>query len=249
MSDPQDHEREDADLAAEYVLGTLDGAARRSAERRAAHDPAFAAEIDVWAERLAPLTAAIPEAEPPVGLWQRIAADLDHMTRRAPGSASEAVRPRGRRVSGIWQWIGLAGIGLAAASLAALIVVAAGIGEFGAMGPGPGLPGTFTATLSAENGSPLATIVIDSVNGQATFVPVANPDGGGRVPELWLVPQGGAPRSLGLLDMSRPLRLEIKSRAIADPNAALAVSMEPEGGSPTGRPTGPVVASGALHSI
>ena len=54
MTAAQDHERDDADLAAEYVLGVLDGAERRAVERRAATDAAFAREIDAWAERLGP---------------------------------------------------------------------------------------------------------------------------------------------------------------------------------------------------
>ncbi|MEX6504881.1 anti-sigma factor [Jiella sp. M17.18] len=249
MSDPRDHEGGEGDLAAEYVLGLLDGSARRSAERRAERDPAFAAEIAAWAERLGPLATAIPDAEPPADLWPRIAGDLDRMTRRPPGEAEEVRRPRGRRVAGIWQWIGLAGMGLAAASLAALIVVSAGLGNLGAGAPA-GRSLTFTATLSSSSGAPLATVVIDPANATATLIPVANPDTGGRVPELWLVPPGGgSPRSLGLIDMSKPLRLQVKASGVTAPNAALAVSMEPPGGSPTGLPTGPVVASGALHSV
>lgn len=241
MSAPRDQERDDADLAAEYVLGVLDGATRRSVERRAAKDPAFAAEIDAWAERLGPLVAAVTPVEPPASLWPRIADDLDRITRR-PAERSER---RGRRVSAIWQWLGIGAMGLAAASLAALILVA---------GQDIGAPvaadGTLTATLASDTGTPLVTVVIDMNTATATLIPVAGSAEPGRVPELWLLPAGGgAPRSLGLITMERPLRVVLKGGELDAPETALAVSMEPEGGSPTGLPTGPVVASGALHSI
>ena len=200
MTAAQDHERDDADLAAEYVLGVLDGAERRAVERRAATDAAFAQEIDAWAERLGPLAQAVPAVVPPASVWSRIAGEIDWMTRRA------------------------------------------------APPPAPG--GTLTATLSADDGTPLLTVVIDTGTAEATLIPVVAAQEAGRVPELWLVPPaGGAPRSLGLIDMTHPLRLVLSDPEYGATDAALAVSMEPEGGSPTGLPTGPVVASGPLHSI
>ncbi|MCP3054001.1 anti-sigma factor [Aurantimonas marianensis] len=241
MSAPLDQERDDADVAAEYVLGVLDGATRRSLERRAAKDPAFGAEIDAWAERLGPLAAAVPPAEPPAGLWPRIAADLDRVTRR-PAGRSE---PRGRRVSALWQWLGIGAMGLAAASLAALILVA---GQD--LRAPVAADGTLTATLASDTGTPLVTVVIDMNTATATLIPVAGAAEPGRVPELWLLPAGGgAPRSLGLITMERPLRVVLKTGELDAPATALAVSMEPEGGSPTGLPTGPVVASGPLNQI
>lgn len=241
MSAPRDQEQDDADLAAEYVLGVLDGSTRRSVERRAAKDPAFAAEIDAWAERLGPLAAAVPPVEPLVGVWPRIAADLDRITRRP----AERSGPKGRRVSAIWQWLGIGAMGLAAASLAALIFVA---GQD--LAAPVATDGTLTATLASDTGTPLVTVVIDMNTATATLIPVAGATEPGRVPELWLLPAGGgAPQSLGLISMERPLRVVLKGGELDAPETALAVSMEPEGGSPTGLPTGPVVASGALHSI
>ncbi len=243
-------ERDDADLAAEYALGVLDGAARRSAEWRAVRDAGFAREIEDWQARLGPLTSAVPAEAPSPAVWSHIAGNLDRMTRRlgaqAPAEANAGREPRGRTVSAVWQWLGIGGMGLAVASLAALIAL--GPGSRGPIGPGTGQ--TFTAMLASDTGAPLATVVIDPVDGSATLIPVANPDTAGRVPELWLVPAGGgAPKSLGLVDMTKPLRLQVKMPGLEQPNAALAVSMEPPGGSPTGAPTGPVVASGPLNQI
>lgn len=249
MSEQPHDDSEDAILAAEYVLGVLDGAARRAVERRAESDPAFAGEIDSWVQRLAPFYDDIAEVAPPATVWPRLADDLKRM-RRMPRASSDGPKRRGRRVAGIWQWIGLSGMGLAAASLAALIVVAGGMGgEFG-LTPGSAERGTLIATLATEQGEPLFTISIDKASGTATLIPVGTQDGQGRVPELWVVPPGGsAPRSLGVIDASTAHRLRIAPTGLDAPEAALAVSMEPPGGSPTGAPTGPVVASGPLHGI
>lgn len=247
-------ERDDADLAAEYALGVLDGAERRSVERRTMHDATFAREVEDWQARLGPMANAVPATEPPRAVWARISSDLDRMTRRSVSSersAESAGRGRtGRTVSAVWQWLGIGGMGLAVASLAALLVL--GPGHRALVG-GPGSPvsgATLTATLASATGTPLFTVVIDRATSTATLIPVSSEPTDGRVPELWLLPPAGAaPKSLGLLDMNKPLRLVLKERGLSAGNTALAVSMEPEGGSPTGAPTGPVVASGPLSQI
>ena len=247
-------ERDDADLAAEYALGVLDGAARRSAERRAARDTGFARDVEDWQARLGPLALAIPVEEPPQAVWARISDDLERMTRRlgvqAPLASEDRRPPVRRTVSAVWQWLGIGGMGLAVASLAALIALGPGNRALlgGAGEPRSGL--TLTATLASESGAPLFTVVIDRATSTATLIPVAAEASDGRVPELWLLPPAGAaPKSLGLLDPSKPLRLVLKDEGYSAGNTALAVSLEPQGGSPTGAPTGPVVASGPLSQI
>ena len=72
-----------------------------------------------------------------------------------------------------------------------------------------------------------------------------------RVPELWLIPSDGVPRSLGLLDPSADQVIVIPEALLPEARrgATLAISLEPEGGSPTGQPTGPVIAAGTLDEI
>jgi len=72
-----------------------------------------------------------------------------------------------------------------------------------------------------------------------------------RAMELWLIPAGDKPHSLGLISPARPVRIDVPRELAArmTPDTALAVSMEPPGGSPTGQPTGPVIASGKLASL
>ena len=72
-----------------------------------------------------------------------------------------------------------------------------------------------------------------------------------RVLELWLIAPGDQPRSLGLIEAGRPVHINLPPdlirRIAAD--ATLAVSLEPPGGSPTGLPTGPVIANGKLTNL
>jgi anti-sigma-K factor RskA len=75
-------------------------------------------------------------------------------------------------------------------------------------------------------------------------VPVTAVDGRGRFPELWIIPAGGKPRPVGMISGVRSLTL-----AGGEAKATFAVSLEPAGGSPTGAPTGPVIATGVLSAV
>ncbi|WP_279482814.1 anti-sigma factor domain-containing protein [Aureimonas sp. SK2] len=241
-------EREDGDgaLAGEYTLGLLPPAERRAFERRLRIDPALAEEAGRWDERLQPLLDAAPSVSPPQRLWQAIEAELGPRAAARPTSAARApAQPHraGRRVVAFWQWLAIGSMGLAAASLAGL-----------ALDLRPAAA-PMMASITADGGAPLFLAVIDTEAGHATLMPVSLRPEAGRVPELWLVPAGGAPISLGLVDPAAPLRVDLKGREgmgmgmMRKPGAALAVSMEPEGGSPTGQPTGPVVGQGMLRAV
>ena len=69
--------------------------------------------------------------------------------------------------------------------------------------------------------------------------------------ELWVIPSGGKPHSLGLIDPERSVKVmvppELRPHVTAD--SILAISVEPPGGSPTGQPTGPVIANGKLAAL
>ena len=77
------------------------------------------------------------------------------------------------------------------------------------------------------------------------------PDVGDRSAELWIIPEGGKARSLGVIASkvpgwkSTPNSLGLLIR----PGATLAISLEPSGGSPTGQPTGPVILSGPVEAV
>ena len=83
------------------------------------------------------------------------------------------------------------------------------------------------------------------------IVPASLPDLGQRALELWLIAPGDNPRSLGLIEPGRPVHIDLPTDLLPHvrSEATLAVSSEPPGGSPTGLPTGPVIASGKLTNL
>ena len=79
----------------------------------------------------------------------------------------------------------------------------------------------------------------------------AGMDAGGKAPELWVIPADGRPRSLGMIRerAAATMIVPVPMRAMIAGGVTLAVSLEPQGGSPTGQPTGPVVMSGTMSRV
>lgn len=234
-------------LAAEYALGVLDGAGRADAERAARDDPSFAALVTQWNERLAPLLDEIAPAEPGPDLWQRINAALDAGGARATNVV--AIERSLRR------WRGMAAAMTAvAASLLMLVLTLPPSTTLAPPPPSTPAPTVQQAPMTAAIGDKGATsFVVAWSPGDRTMTvvpasigPVAN-----HSHELWLIPEGGTPVSLGVISADRPLRLTMAAATAAQltATATLAVSAEPSGGSPTGQPTGPVIGSGKLQSV
>jgi anti-sigma-K factor RskA len=231
MSDTLDHSGrpEDDLLAAELALGVLEGAERTAAVQRAARDRAFALLVEAWEQRLAPWAAEIREVSPPPEVWDRISSALPAQTRR----------------NGLWHSLNFwRGLSFAAGALAAACLV--GLIYLGTLTPRQAL----IATIEG-GGQRHFVATIDSVRGTVAVVPAAFSADATRVPELWLIPPDGRPRALGLLraDQTVVLALPPELATLAKNNAVLAVSLEPPGGSTTGLPTGPVIATGKLTSL
>jgi anti-sigma-K factor RskA len=243
-------------LAAECVLGLLAGQARISAARRRQDDPAFAKLAGEWEARFAPWLAALPEVEAPASAWPRIREAL--WQHELPLRA--AVPPAGaslwQRLS-FWRALAAGGFAVAAASLAALMVTVRSPPEQLAFPPGPvaSVPAPAAAapmavSLRHEDGSAAYNAMVNPDTGVIVLVPVHMPEDA-RVPELWLIGSDGVPKSLGVVARDRAMQIRIPEgvRTAAEANAVFAVSMEPEGGSPTGLPTGPVIAKGSLIAL
>ena len=238
MTDNVARDAEDGRLvAAEYVLGVLDADQRRAAERRLASDQTFAREVAFWEERLGGLADGVPAVPPPGDGWARIEAAI--------ARAGEPARQR----QGLWQtlafWRGLA-IGasaLAAACFAALIY----IGAVGTSG------GPLLARLDSEGGEVGFVAAANPADQSLAIVPAALLDGRPQPTsfELWVIPPGGTPHSLGLVDPARAVRVVVPPALWPHVSAdsVLAITVEPVGGSPTGKPTGPVIANGKLATL
>jgi anti-sigma-K factor RskA len=189
MSDTFDHSGlpEDELLAAEYALGVLDGIDRATAEQRIARDRGFARQVAAWEERLAPWAAEIPGMLPAPHVWDRIAAALP----------AQAPRPSLWQSLAFWRGLSFAAGALAAACIAALVYF-----------------GTLTQTeplvATIEGGGQRHFVAtIDVKRGTVAIVPAAFRADATRVPELWLIPPDGRPRSVGLLRADAPVTLTL----------------------------------------
>lgn len=221
---------------AEYALGLLGGAALRAARARAAADPAFAHEIARWHGRLAPLADEVEPVPAPDALWPRIDRSLG-----APATGDSNVIALRRRVT---VWRGLTGAMTALAASLALVVVNRQI-------PPPPVPAPLAQPMVAmiKAGLDVAAVASwDKASRRLLVSEVKMPVVSGRDYQLWLIPAGGKPHSVGVMPNAPHMRVALAEpmSAMLVEGAMLAVSLEPLGGSPTGAPTGPVVASGPL---
>ncbi len=221
---PTDPEARDA-LAGEYVLGTLEAREAAEVARALPRDPALAEAVARWEARLAPLTAIAAGEAPPPDLWGRIEAALDP-------PAPRRARPAWRWLGDPWR-IGALGAGTVAAGLAALLLLR----------PAPA-PQLMTVLLT-DRDAPAWLVQADA---QAIRLASLNtrappPD---RVLELWALPQGAtAPTSLGLIPADG--RITVRPATIRpQPGMLIEITLEPPGGSPIGRPTGPIQFIGRL---
>jgi len=220
-------------IAAEYVLGVLGADERREVERRLAREPALASEVAFWQERLGVLADAVAPVTPPQHTLLKIEAAI---------LAAAAARP-----TSLWQSLAFwRGFGIAAATLAAASIAA--LAYFGLV---PAARAPLMATLAGSSGQPNFVASVTAAGDSLIVVPAALLTNDPRAIELWLILPDQRPRSLGLIQPGQPIRLTIPPDLAGrlTPDAALAVSLEPPGGSPTGQPTGPVIASGKLTSL
>ena len=221
-------------LAAEYVAGTLRGPARRRFEALLPAHATLRAATRAWQDRLMPLTGMVEPAKPSAAVWRKIE------QRIRPASTPVAAAPTGWwRQLAFWRaFSGIAAVAVVSLSLllanpgpaqAPIIVVLSSTApaEGGAV-----VPASFVASISAD-GRAMVTKPLMNVSLQAD-----------KALELWSVPASGAPRSLGLISASGAT--VFSKRKVLEGTAALAVSLEPPGGSTTGAPSGPVLFVGKL---
>ncbi len=220
--------------AAELALGTLDGEERAAALRRVLAEPDFAAEVERWRQWLAQLFDLWPEAEPPEGLIDRIDASLG-----GPSPASA----RSRRFP--WPLLAIASTALAACLL---VIVALRPGE--APRAPVATPAPLVAALAGQGAARDAVAATFDAGAGALRLTAAPTVPAGRVAQLWVIGGDGMPYPLGLLaGAATQLPLTPTDRARLVPGATLAISIEPPGGSPTGKPTGAVIAAGPLAKV
>ena len=234
MSDTPDRDL----LAAEHVLGTLEGAEREQAAALLARDPDFARAVAAWERRLAPLSALAPQVPAPPALWDRIDASLTAVAATAPtpraGPRAAAPPFRSRFGTRFWQGTTIGALALAASLVVVML-----------LRPAP--PALMTLAVLAPRAGGPALVAVAARPGEILIRPACAlaPVPAGREMELWFLPQGAHhPRPMGAL----PAEGRMVRRALA-PGTRIMVSLEPVGGSPTGLPTGPVLFAGTLERL
>ncbi len=213
-------------LASEYALGTLQGLARKRFERLMRDDADLRRTVMEWDERLAPMTQAIAPVNPPQRVWRKI----EQQIRQS--------EPRTSLFQSLNFWRGLA---MVTSSFAFGLLLFFGIAPQKELAP------SYVAVLSDSKNQPALTVrYIEGERALDVKIVQASAIADDRTLELWTLPKGGAPRSLGLLPSSGRIQVKLATdQAGSMPTIpALAVSLEPKGGSPTGAPTGPVLYSG-----
>jgi anti-sigma-K factor RskA len=224
-------------FAAEHALGVLSGPDRTEAEARMARDPAFAALVEAWRERLTPMLDRVAPLRPPARLWPAI-------ERALPANDN----PPALR---FWRLATAGALALAAASLAVTVTIASRpptVIERPVQAP------MLNASLaSQDSGQPMFVAAYDPDRRLLIITSLVPPGGDPRhVHQLWLIPADGKPRSLGMVapGASKSMPMPPPMAPMLQPGASLAVSLEPPGGStrPDG-PSGPVAAVGKLSQI
>jgi anti-sigma-K factor RskA len=230
-------------LAAEYALGVLTGAELAEARALAARDGAFRAEAERWSGRLTPMLDEIASATPPRSLWRRI----DTAVGGGSPAANDNIVQLRKRV-GVWR-----GISAAMSAIAACLAIIVAV-QPRSTAPPPAIQVSAAPPLVAMLGDDKQTKLVASWDPDARRLVLAvagdMPADRSHAHELWVIPVGGAPRSLGTMGGSRQMHMSLEDTLaeLMRQGSTIAISVEPPGGSPTGAPTGPVIASGTLRT-
>jgi anti-sigma-K factor RskA len=247
-----DVQRDDPMIAAEWALGLLEGEELLAARGKYATDPAFAWRKEWWDDWFAPLSDAIPGAEPGAHVWDGIAARVaaaQAATDDQQGPAANVVALEAR----VRLWQRVAGLSsIAAAALLAWVALTP------ASAPDAPPPSQIAAA------APLAATVPIGDTGlrlDVTYIPETKrmvvgavgltPDGV-HDHELWLVPADGTPlQSLGVVKPGEVRSMTLPAPVVAKlgDGASLVLTREPIGGKPEGKDAGPVVAKGAFSRV
>jgi anti-sigma-K factor RskA len=229
MTAPDHNERT---LAAEYVLGLLDGDERADAERRLSSDQAFAREVESWRMRFSEFDDTVAPFPAGDELWRRIETAVADPATRAEAAPSAWMR--------IWNSLAILRATAMGATVAAL-VLAVGFGF--AIRAARQQPIMVAVLLDGDRAGAVVQAFAD---GRHVLLPLTSIDvPRGRALQVWTLPsRERGPVSVGLMDRARTLELSLQNLPATRPDQLFEITLEPETGSPTGRPTGPILFKG-----
>ncbi|WP_112320566.1 anti-sigma factor [Oceanibium sediminis] len=233
MTDAPEHRDRDDALAAEYVLGVLPHAERVVFAMRLEHSEQLQARVAFWQAQLAPLTDEVAPVQPPA----RVKSGLEHRL------FGEAPAKRGLwNAVGLWRGLGLVGVAASAALAVALVQMT--------RSPPPGPAPAYVAELTGESGQVRMLALFEPETGQLRLNRTSGTAEEARVFQLWVIADDNPPVSLGILPQDTSGSVTIpEDLGAALAGGVLAISDEPAGGSPTGQPTGEVLAVGQMAPL
>jgi anti-sigma-K factor RskA len=238
--------------AGEYVLGSLDAADRAAFEAAMARDATLQALVYGWQDRLMALSLHADPVAPSAGFWKRLesrlappAASAKAHQGPAPRSARSIPRPPWWHRMAVWQ-------GISAVALAASLLLGVALALRMTMPDTPHV--RYLAVLQSPDDQRSSgwIVEIDPAMNQARLVPVAatEPVPAGRALQFWTKAQGAAaPTSLGLVRAGQTVELPLSRLPAVGEQQLFELTLEPESGSPTGRPTGPILYVGRTVRI
>ena len=219
-------------LAAEYVLGTLRHGARKRFEQWMIQDAQVQNAVERWQNKLNPLAEILSPITPPSRVWKKIESRL----------FNKAHSPWWQKLN-FWQTLG--GMSIATSLVLSVYLINQPILRH----QQPSILSDYIAVLSTSEHDPSIIINYDFSKQQLLLTQLhTNSLPSKKTLELWLIPEQGTPISLGVLNNEKAIVVSLKpeQRAQLQRSKAMAVSLEPSGGSPTHVPTGPVLYSGKL---
>lgn len=230
-------------LAGEYVLGLLDGADCEAAGHRLDTDRDFAASVERWRQHFLALDATATPITPPADLWSRIEAALAGLIQPAASASVVTSRPATAGTSRLAEWWNSLFVWRGAAFAGALATVLLAVGLVGALDRARRQPLMVAVLLTDSNVA--AAVVNTFADGRVEMLPLQSIDvPAGKALEIWtLWDRAVGPRSVGLIDRARSTPLRLDNLPLGR-DQLFEITLEPASGSPTGRPTGPIIAKG-----
>ncbi|MGX7896504.1 anti-sigma factor [Tsuneonella sp. HG222] len=231
---------EQSALAAEFALGLLDGAERSEARRLLLANPGFAREVRAWQERIDDWHDDLEEQEPPAGMFDRIEGEIGDFHLR-PARATAVDR------TSAWKRTAFAAMAASLALTIALGFTMASVRQVEP--PRDNYETQIVSQISGVDGAPLLSAVFDPQSTTLRLrIDTSAPEG--KLPELWIIPEGQAPHSLGLLSEDRmTIEISPEVRALLNEQATLAITIEDIAGAPHAAPTGSIIGTAKLQSL
>ena len=227
------------DLAIDFILGLTEGAETERAERLLQTDASFRALMLMWREKMGELDRTASEKAPTTLVWDKLESALDK-----PVNQPVAKPAREGILATLWQNLSFWRPVAMATGLAAVVL---GVGLTNQLGKPPEKP-VYVAVMQTGDGR-AGAVVNAYADGTVTMIPLETigvPEG--RILEVWtLQTRQQGPVSVGRLDKASTLKLNLKSLNRPDVGHLFEITLEPTGGSPTGKPTGPVLMKGLTN--